>query len=146
MLLEFKPRLHDETHPNMEARLISFIEKILSAVLSYVMYEPFSVIPAEAGVCDGFSVNMILYLAVSFLYEALYHNTLDNVVKIFALGPVMKDLSYDPWLLIEFFSGVGMVGVADYAGEFELSVHIFLGKGKQILIVVVGVGLAVFVN
>ena len=67
-----------------EPRAATWIfEGILSLfVLGNVVDQFFGVLPAETGVCDGFSVDTAAYLLVSFLDVALDHNALDQLMNV----------------------------------------------------------------
>ena len=68
------------------------------------MDEFFRIGPSEAGVRNGFSVDMILNLAVAFLYIAFNHNAFNDIVQVFVLCPVVEYFGDNPGLLIEFFA------------------------------------------
>ena len=67
-----------------ESRAAAWIfEGILSLfVLGNVVDQFFGILPAETGVCDGFSVDTAAYLLVSFLDIALDHNALDQLMDV----------------------------------------------------------------
>lgn len=58
---------------------IEMCAAFILAVVCYIMYELNSIFPTKAGVCDWFSINMVLNFTASLLNKALNHNAFNNV-------------------------------------------------------------------
>ena len=88
--------------------------------------QPFAVPPAEAGVCDGLAVGLMVGDGLAALLDVtLDHNALDQLFDLRGELAAGHDLPDDTDLLFELLVGVGVVGVHDAGGvnQIHLMVH-----------------------
>lgn len=105
------------------------------------------ILPAKAGIRDGFSVNMVgTDFLVSFFDITFHHHAFDQAGDIRRMAPAVKHFLDDADLFPELFVGIGVIGVHDGGGVFQIPFIIFFQKQLQIFIMVVGDGVAVFVH
>ena len=93
----------------------------LSAQFRYLVDQPFGFLPAQAGIGDGFAVNVLAAadllgsgLQIAFDHEALYQG-IDPWIVVAA----SQYLPGDSDLLFVFFVGVGVVGIYDGSRIFQ---------------------------
>lgn len=74
--------------------------------------EFFCFLPSKAGVCDGFSINMIRtdFLATGYQI-AFKHDTFHQMADITGYQAAVQHFFYNADLLFVFLAGVGMVGI-----------------------------------
>ena len=85
------------------------------AIFSDRVKQLLRLIPTKAGICDGFSVDVISAdLLVAWLDIALDHETLYHGVKLRIYLTAVKNLTCDTNLLLVMLVGVGVVGIHDH--------------------------------
>ena len=118
----------------------------LSALLRNCVQQFFCILPAEARVSDRFSVYMAgSDLLASFYKVALNHDALDEFSDIFIDPAAVQDLFYNADLLLILLAGVGMVGVNKDSRVFQIPFLVFFQKKLDILIVIIGDCIPMFV-
>ena len=69
-----------------------------SKKISYFENKLFGLFPAEAWVCDGLAVDMLIYLLVAVLDVAFDHEALDKLADVLVVAAVVENLVDDTWL------------------------------------------------
>lgn len=75
--------------------------------------KPFCFLPAQAGVRDGFAIDVVVNCLGAVFDIAFNHQTFDKVVDILAVAAAVEDFFGDTNLLKVLFVGIGMVDVYD---------------------------------
>ena len=108
------------------------------AIFSDRVKQLLRLIPTKAGICDGFSVDVISAdLLVAWLDIALDHETLYHGVKLRIYLTAVKNLTCDTNLLLVMFVGVGVVGIHDHCRVGKVLCMVFVIEKTKILVMVV---------
>ena len=101
------------------------------------------IIPADAGIGDGLSEDMILRLAVSLFDIGFYHKSLDETSELRRILSGVHDFLRDPQLLLVLFRRIAVVRIHHDGRIHEILLHIEIVQKLQILVVIVRNDLAV---
>ena len=110
----------------MPAPLLSYHRKLLrkdsflSAHFRDGIDQLFGILPSQAGIGDGFAVDVIVDSLISLFDIALDHDAFDQSPDVVGAGAAVEHFLYDADLLLELLVGVIVVGVYDAGGILQI--------------------------
>ena len=115
-------------------------------LLREIVNEFLDLFPSEAGICDGFSVNVLMLVLAAVEYVGLNHESLDKTVNRIRKFPAVADILRDADLFIVLFAGVVVIGIDDDRRVLELLFFVQPVDQFEIFVVVVRMAVAELVD
>lgn len=106
----------------------------------------FGILPAEAGIGDRFSVDSAVGGLRTFLDIRFDHKPLDDGFDVGGLAHAVQHFFCDTRLFKEFFCGIRVVCIHNNGVVFKSALGVQIGEFSQVLVVIVGDSLPVFVH
>ena len=113
---------------------------MFSAALSYLIQQSLGILPAQAGIRDGFAVYMIVDSLAAFLDIAFDHDAFYQTADVLGVGAAVQHFLDDTDLLFKLLVGIVVVCVYDAGRILQLSGVVEVQKMTQVLVVVIGQG------
>ena len=105
-----------------------------------------SLLPAKAGIGDGFSINMIMDFLAAIFDVALDHQPFDQFVDVVAVTAAVKYFFCNTDLLQILLVGVGVVGINHACRILQVLLGVQLTEQTEIFVVIVRKYLSVLVD
>src|SRR5699024_5159482 len=110
----------------------------MSAFFRKLKEKPVSILPAEAGICDGTDGNhMIVDILASFQKITLYHYAFYQFSQIRIIFPAVKDFTDNTDLFLILFVRIGMVYIYDHGRISQIPSGIKFSQTAMIVIMII---------